>query len=348
MEPDLTTVLSEPPEIKNLARYIGDCHKPACFCLSFDEWNRRDIPQWATRDLGATTGSSGFLADERIPDVMDAVRPVSLIGQIPIQVISGLTTTVRLPRVATGTTSGSAAENATISESDPTFGSAGGLRPLRISTHCHYSRQLLQQAGGQGFSNMIKRDIARGIAYQMDNQIINGSPGANPGQCQGILAQAGGSTVSSGFTFAGALAATTVSWMIWLTAIKNMEAIGIKPSQWLVGPTTALKARTIQRGAGQALFLMHPDAGADGGFATERIAKYPVIETPYLANTVENVILGQWNLCYILVWGNGIEITIDPYSAAAQGEVQITGTLLWNFCIRHPGAVAVSTDGGNQ
>ena len=155
-EPDLTTVLSEPPEIKNLARFIADGNKRRSFCLSFEDWNRRDIPSWAQRDLGVSTGSSQFLADERIPDVLDAIRPVSLLGQLPIQVLSGLTTTVRLPRVATGTTSGSAAENATISESDPTFGSAGGLRPLRISTHVHYSRQLLAQAGGQGFDRMIK------------------------------------------------------------------------------------------------------------------------------------------------------------------------------------------------
>jgi len=344
-DPDLTTVLSEPPEIKNLAQFIANGRERRSFCLGFDDWNRG---AWGQRDLGVSTGSAQFLAGETIPDVLAAVRPVSLIGQIPIQVLSGLTTAFRLPRVATGTTSGSAAENAAISESDPTFGSAGGLRPLRISTVVKYSRQVLAQAGGQGFNRIIQTDIARGLAYQMDNQIINGAPGANPGQCQGILSQAGGSTVSSGFTFGGALAATTGSWMIWITAIKNMEAIGIQPSHWLIGTTTALKARTIQRGAGQAMFLLHPDATSDAGFATERIAKYPVIVTPYLTNTVENVLLGQWNLCYILVWGNGIEITVDPYSAAATGEVQITGTLLWNFCIRHPGAVAVSTDGGNQ
>src|SRR5271165_1297786 len=356
-------LLRDPEPIDNLARAVYDMKHGGSINLSFDDWSRLDMPQRATRDLTADDPAKTgyYLVTQKIPDVLDALRPVSMIGQLPMTVISGLTGAVTLPRVNTGTAGvgyieyGSAA---TTPESDPTFGAAGTLRPLRITTHVHFSRQLLAQSSGQGISDILKRDIAQGIAQQMDQQIITGGTGTATGQCQGILAMMAGSTVSTGFTFGGALAATLGSWQKWLIPIELMEAAYVKPSHWLIGPVTAQHARAIQRGAGQALFLLHPDAdggaapnfgpvGGVGTHAIERIAKYPVCVTPYLA-TVENVILAQWNLCYICIWGTGIELVVDPYSAAGQGEVQITGNLMWNFAVRHPAAIAISTDAGSQ
>lgn len=310
--------------------------------LDFEEFNRREVPPWVTRDLNTTTAAGGaFLVTEKVPDVLDALRPVSLLGRLPIQVISGLQGMVKLPRVSAGTTGTTAVETTTVSEADPTFGAGASAQPLRLATNVKYSRQLLAQAGGQGLSQIIKNDIARGLAQQLDQQMISGSnAGGATGQATGILNQVSGATVDANFTFGGAQ--TSGSWTVYLAAQKNMEALFVQPGAWLVGPVTAQKTRALLRGSGQALFLVDP--GHDG---LEYIGKFPMIITPYLA-TVENVILGQWNLVHVLVWGNGIEITVDPYSAAATGEISVTGNLMWNFCVRHPAAVAVSTDSGAQ
>src|SRR5271166_1584947 len=361
-------LLRDPEPIDNLARAVYDMQHGGSINLSFDDWSRRDIPQRMARDLTADDpAKTGFyLVTQKIPDVLDALRPVSMIGQLPITVISGLTGAVTLPRVQTGTQGVGYIEygaGAVTPESDPVFGAVGTLRPLRISTHVHFSRQLLAQSSGQGVSDILKRDIALGIAQQMDQQIVTGGTGTATGQAVGILNQVAGLT--NGFTIgghlgstvaaSGNLAASDFGWNAVCEACRLLETTFARPDHWLIGPATAKVARVALRGGSAARLLVdtdpiqpiNGDPTRNSIFGVEMLGRYPVCVTPYL-NTVENMILAQWSLCYICIWGSGIELVVDPYSAAGQGEVQITGNLMWNFAIRHPAAIAISTDAGNQ
>src|SRR5271166_570620 len=221
-------LLRDPEPIDNLARAVYDMKHGGSINLSFDDWSRLDMPQRATRDLTADDPAKTcfYLVTQKIPDVLDALRPVSMIGQLPITVISGLTGAVTLPRVQTGTQGVGYIEygaGAVTPESDPVFGAVGTLRPLRISTHVHFSRQLLAQSSGQGISDILKRDIAQGIAQQMDQQIISGGTGSATGQCQGILAMMAGFTNSftiganhlgTAVAASGNLAASDFGWNI--------------------------------------------------------------------------------------------------------------------------------------
>src|SRR5271165_5930535 len=121
-------LLNEPEPIDNLARAIYDMKRGGSINLGFADWSRRDgQPRRMTRDLTADDpAKTGFyLVTEKIPDVLDALRPVSMIGQLPITVISGLTGAVTLPRVQTGTQGVGYIEygaGAVTPESDPAFG----------------------------------------------------------------------------------------------------------------------------------------------------------------------------------------------------------------------------------
>jgi len=363
-------LLNEPEPIDNLARAIYDMKRGGSINLGFDDWARLDNqPKRMQRDLTADDPSKTgyYLVTQKIPDVLDALRPVSMIGQLPITVISGLTGAVTLPRVNTGTAGVGYIEygaGAVTPESDPGFGAAGTLRPLRITTHVHFSRQLLAQSSGQGISDILKRDIAIGIAQQMDQQIITGGTGTATGQCQGILAMMAGFTntitiganhLGTAVAATGNLAASDIGWNAVTEMQRLLEITFARPDHWLIGPGTAKVARIALRGgsASRLLIDVDPIQPVNGDptrssiVGIEMLGKYPVCVTPYL-NTVENMILGQWNLCYICVWGTGIELIVDPYSSAAQGEVQITGNLMWNFAVRHPSALVLTTDAGNQ
>jgi HK97 family phage major capsid protein len=334
----------------NLARAIltgGRCQIE----LPFEEFNRRDTEGFYRRDLTADDPAKTgyYLVNQRIPDVLDALRPVSLIGQLPITVLSGLSGAISLPRVGTGLQGSTAMEygsgNAT-SESDITFGAPGTLRPLRLTVYNKFSRQLLAQ-GATGISDLVKRDIAYGLAQQLDNQLINGN-GLATGQANGILNQVSGNTTS--FTFGAAAA-----WPAFLVAQNQLEAAYVRPDHWVIGTATAKKVRNVLRGTSAARLLCDVDPicpDIDGEIymsnlvGVEMIGKYPVCVTPYLST--EQAVLGQWNLVYILIWGAGIELTVDPFSAANTGEIAVVGNLMYNICLRHPAALAISTDAGNQ
>jgi len=78
-----------------------------------------------------------------------------------------------------------------------------------------------------------------------------------------------------------------------------------------------------------ALSVMQKDAGS-GLFVRDvlGIAGNPVEVS---GNVFTNGgIVGSWEDYDLFIWGNGVDLTVDPYSKANCGQVVITATMFYN------------------
>jgi HK97 family phage major capsid protein len=282
-----------------------------------------------TRDLNVNASSNAALTvSTSIPEIQQALRPTSLIMKLPIQVIPAEGVFV-LPRLSTGTSATPLSELQVLSSADPSFG-ATGAGPARLSVQVTLSKQLLAQAAGsESLNDVLKRDLARAISQNLDNQIINGNGVA--GTVTGIANLA--STLTP-FTFGAA-----ATWSAYVGAQKQLETnfLDASSSYYLIGPATAAKARQALRGTSTGLFILEDD----------HISNIPVYVSSF-SGVSEQVIVGDWQQVVVGIWGGGFDFTVDFYSKAGSGEVVVTCLLYFNVYVRRPQALVVSTDSGAQ
>ena len=201
--------------------------------------------------------------------------------------------------------------------------------PHRIAVQCTFSRQLLAQAGGNvAFDVFMATELKRAISFQLDTYLLQGT-GINA-QPIGILNQPGLTSNTYG-------APTT--WPMVVAIIKSLEAAYIDNDNavWVLGPSTAAKWRTAIRQASNAFYIVEDHAvGPINAYVST------------LVGPSEQTILSDWSQLLLAAFGDGVDLTVDPYSVASTGEIKITAQFYYQCFIRRPTVFAVSTDSGAQ
>lgn len=243
-------------------------------------------------------------------------------------VVTGLTGNFFAPRVTSAVTVQPLSETALATSSNPTLDQVG-YGPRRLHVQVNISQKLLHQTGG-GVEDLIRAHVRNAIAEKMDQQILYGQGAAS--EPLGILNTPGVNAVLYGG------AATWPNVLASETALANSNADHGKLG-WAISTATRNKWKNASRIAGSNFpsFLM------EGG----EVNDYPAIATTTLSNDNQTV-FGNWDDLYVLIWGNGVEILIDPFSQAVNGEVVFHCELWWNLCVQHPQSFCVSTDSGAQ
>jgi hypothetical protein len=193
--------------------------------------------------------------------------------------------------------------------------------------------------------DFIANDIANAIGVAVDNAAINGT-GTAP-QPLGIMkypVNASGSYTyasrSANVTFGGA-----ATWPSVLAFEKVLEQGLIENDGtfgWATDPTVRDKWQQAPKLAGYPSFLwenMNDDATF--GWVNGRRA---ISSTQLPAG---QVIFAKWSEMLICSWV-GVEILVDPFSLAIQGEIRIRVTLLADIQLRYPLAFCASSDSGAQ
>jgi HK97 family phage major capsid protein len=296
-----------------------------------------------TRDMtvGTFGQGGGFVATEVSSDPIPLLRNKISAVRLGATVLTGLRGNLALPRQTSPSTPYSLPETGQVTASTPTIDQPI-LTPKRISVQVNYSRQLEIQSS-VSVENWLRDDLFSQIAVYLDSMMLAGN-GSNS-QPLGILSTPGIGSI----TFGG-----PVSWGAILnfeSALSNMNAdvTGAKiawvttpqcrnkwkqTAQALIGATT-VSARPIWEGMPQ------PDGSGDG------------IVNGYRAATSNNVpsnlaIYGNWPELILGIFGNGVEIINNPYTGAAQGEIQLFATIFADQLLKHSQSFCASVDPGNQ
>jgi HK97 family phage major capsid protein len=252
-------------------------------------------------DTVANLTQGGYLVEALNLDAADALRPTMAVGALGATIIPApMGANVNLPRLTGVSTASWLTTESTgpIAETNQTFGQVA-FSPSTVGAYTELSRLILLQAGPSPAEFVVRRDLVNVVARALDYAALFGS-GTN-GQPKGLATYAGVSTFSG----------TTMS----LTSIVNAavalgdaldDSAGVAANR-----TTAGLLKTRQEASGSTRLLWEGSlvAGSSVGFPARSSSAY----------TAGSYFLGSWRYLNVVVWGDGIEITANPYGDQASG-----------------------------
>lgn len=313
---------------------------PEGFFVPSEVWGRR-------RDFNVGTASEAgnlVATDLRGDLFVDALREQMVLAQLGAKFLPGLQGNVDIPRKATPGTLGMLTEIGSASETAPVTAKLT-LSPKRVGAYTEFSKQALLQSA-LGLEGLIRQDLVTGAAVLLEYQMINGS-GTAP-NLTGIRNTSGIGTVVAG------TAGATVAWQHFLdleAACANANATPVAAAGYLLNSKTKAKAKGVQRGTNLD-FIIPGDvrASADGSVTVNTFRamvtnNLPSNLTKGSSTTVCSAALfgADWAQLVVGLWG-GPDVTVDPYTLAATGQVRITLNQFADAGVRQPAAFAKVDD----
>jgi HK97 family phage major capsid protein/HK97 family phage prohead protease len=271
----------------------------------------------------ATAGGVLIGTNVMTGSMIELLRNQTLVAQLGAIFLSGLVGNCLIPKQSGGGTSVWLGEGETLTLSQQAFGQLV-LVPRKLGAATEYSNELLRQTGF-AVEAFVRQDLMRCNAIARDLAAIAGTGGKQP---LGIINTTGIGSV----TFGGA--PTWGKIVDHETAIANANALAGSIS-WLMNASVRGKWKQTVKAANTAVYLM--EGNQSNGYNAN------------VSNQVAGgrTILANWNDLILADW-DGMDVKVDPYSAALNDAAR---TIIFQMCdsgVRHPESFAVSTDSGAQ
>jgi len=283
---------------------------------------------FAKRDLEASTFGSGGATvgtDLMSAEMIELLRNKTIVEQAGARLLSGLVGNVAIPKQSGGATAYWLAEGATGTLSDQAFAQVA-LTPNRLFAGTAFTKQFAFQSS-IGVENFIIDDIQAVLKVAKDLAALTGAGAA--GEPLGILNMTG---LSTSVTF-GAAATFAKMLEFWKNvATSNADSGSLA---YITTPATAAK-------------LMAKAKDSNGnGFVWEngKVSGYPAFTTNQMPS--DKVLFGNFKDLIIGEWA-GVDITVDPYTLAADGKIRIIIEMHCDIVARHAASFSKSTDSGAQ
>lgn len=261
---------------------------------------------------------SGFVATN-VPGAIEALRAPSVIELLGTTTLQGMTGNLKFPRVsakATATLEGEVDSNAAAGlEMDELT-----LSPQRASAKTTYSKQLLLQ-GGAAVDLVIAQELQAAMNAIIDTTAFDTLDGAS------INNQSTDGTT----TLTAAIAVAMESAV--LAAGGNLAA-----ARYVMSPSAYKFAKNLAQVASVSALY---DLG------TNTFNGYPAVATPYLVDAssgVGQMLFGNFQQGCILAYFGGIDLLVDPYSAAGTAQIVLHVNRFFDFDVRQAGALSKIID----
>jgi len=298
------------------------------------------IPSEAFRDfnVGTATEAGNLVPTDLRTDLfVDVLRNKMVLGQLGVRVLTGLTASIDLPRKSTASTIGTVTEVGSASETAPATAKVT-LSPKRMSAYVEVSKQAIIQSAIP-LENMIRDDLVMGAAVLIESLAINGN-GTAP-QYTGIRNTTGIGTVVGG---ANGLAPAWSHFVDLESACANANAEPDTLAGYLINTKTRGKAKQTQLGTSLPMIWQN-GAFPLNGYRAAVSNNVPSNLTKGTSTTVcSSAIFGSdWSMAVIGLFG-APDITVNPYSLDATGQVRITINHFGDSGVRQPSAFAKIDD----
>jgi HK97 family phage major capsid protein/HK97 family phage prohead protease len=269
------------------------------------------------RDLVVGTPTAG---GDLVDDVLlagsfiDLLRNRLSIAQAGATMLTGLQGNVSIPRLTSSATAYWVGENAAPSESQQAIDQVN-MTPKTVGAFVDYSRRLLLQSSID-VEGMVRNDLARVIALEIDRAAIYGTGSSNQPQGLTNVSGIGSETLTGTGTFTEYIAMETD------VAAANADAGALR---YIVNATTRGGLKGTKKDAGSGAFV----------FADNEINGYPVIVSNQLASN--DALFGDFSMFIMGMW-SGLDLTVDPYAGATAGTVRVIALQDVDFAVKQPSA----------
>lgn len=298
------------------------------------------IPSDAFRDfvVGTASQAGNLVPTDLSTDLfVDALRNELVFGQLGVRILTGLTADLALPRKATPSTLGTLTEIGSASETAPVTAKPV-LSPKRVGAFVDASKQAIIQSAIP-LEAMLRDDLVMGAAVLIENLAINGN-GTSP-QYTGLR-----NTTGIGTVVAGGNGAAPV-WSHFVDLESKVAVANARPDQrsgYLLNALTRGKLKQTQFATNLPMIWQDGNTPLNG-YRAAVTNNVPANLTKGTSTTVcSSAIFGSdWSMAVLGIFG-APDVTVDPYSQAATGEVRITLNMFGDFAVRHPAAFAKIDD----
>jgi len=278
--------------------------------------------------------AGGYLVAQTTEAPIELLLAQTVLGRAGATSITGLVGNVVFPVHTSGPTAYWVAEDGSITAADTVWGAKTGT-PKQVAARTSLTHQMMAQAS-IAMDSYVMQEQDRRINLAVDLAGLQGT--GIGGEPLGIQNTTG---INAGVTFGGA--PTWADVVQFETDLTTDNALLANP-HFIVSPATAGKWKVTVQAATFPIYLMQPPLVNDGVMAGTSNG-YPALRTSQIAG--DRVFFGCFSELLMLSWASRI-LTIDPFSSAANGRINITVLEFVDFVVRQPTAFSVSTDSGAQ
>jgi HK97 family phage major capsid protein len=289
------------------------------------------------RDLTAGASSNGAkLVDEivQVP-VIEALRARMVMGQLGATVLSGLSSSVSVPKVTAGASGSWVAENAAPSETTQTIGQVQ-LSPKTCAAYTDIGRRLLIQSSAD-VESLIRNDITNALAVAIDSAAVNGGGSNEP---TGIIQHSDVTTTAIG-TNGGA---PTYAKLCDVEAAPENNNAAMGTMQFLTNAKVRKKLRQVEIATNSGLMLFDWRFNTILGYPTTVANIVPSTLTKGSSSVCSAIIFGDFSQVLIGYFGPGIDVLVDPYTGGNAGTVRVSALVDVDVNLRHGKAMSVIAD----
>jgi len=270
-------------------------------------------------DFQATSGDGSGFVSTQVPGVIEALRAPTVIEMLGATTINGATGNLKFPRVS---------EKAGAAEPDTPDNEVGAdagsgleldevtLSPVRVANTTKFSKMLIQQ-GGSEVDTLIARELAAGINTKIDQQAF--------------------AKIVAGVTATdGSGAALTAANLFALE--KSVLAAGgnMANCKWAMSPI----GWEVSRG------LATVDA-INAFWSGQSFDGFPAVASPNVPTgtaSTGDLIFGDFAAGLMLAYFGGLDVLVDPYSSASNGQVHLHLNKFYDCEVRQAGAFSRITN----
>ena len=294
-----------------------------------------------TMNVGTPSAGGYFVPTEKL-GFFDSLFPNSVLDQLGVQRLTGLTAFTDLPGFTTAVTSSWVTETGSQSPADATVVNRA-LSPKLLVGATNISRQLMIQTNNS-IENYILGNIMKSMYSALESAVINGDGSNKP---TGILTTSGISTVSMG---TNGLAPTLAKVLELVQTVQSANA-DVTNGKFLLNPklVAKLKQTVIDSGSGAMILAYNQYFGG----IQNVIDGYPAFSTTNLPSNLDkgtstgvcsSMVFGDFSQVVIGQFG-GIELMIDTNSAAIAraGSIAITVNQYVDSALKQPSAIGTLT-----
>ena len=249
-------------------------------------------------------------------NILDPLRTKNVLADSGANILTGLVGDLQIPAMG--------AENVNWEgETDDAQDGAGTftnvkLTPHRLSAYIDVSKQFLVQ-DSLGAEALIRRDLVNAIQAKLEDTIF-GTEAAEGGRPAGI--------------FHGVSPTKVTDFKGLCTLESDVEDANFYgPAKYIVSPKAKAAMRAMAKSTKSTQLVMEGD-NIDGT---------PVLSTGHIAK--DAFAYGDWSQLYVGQWG-AIDLTVDPYTKAAAGQVRLVINAFFDFKLVRPKAVVYGTTAG--
>ena len=300
--------------------------------LEYDQEAKRNntitglgVPTFAfgeQRNNPQTTANASGMIPTEVGDWAETLQQKTVLGDLATWMY-GLSGDMKLPTLS-GTTAGWTAESTaaavtTATDANTAVGS-GTLQPKQLDAYMDISKMLLAQTNGS-VENIIRTDMNNAIASTLEAAVLgaNAGAGATP---QGVF-NAG--------TVSAATGAMTYQTLLDMEADLADSGADFGRLAYLTTPNGRALLKNIvgQPGTGsygQPTWYENSIDGYDAR-ATGNVSAIA-------GGNPNGIVLGRWDDCVIGQFGTALDVVVDPYTLALNGQVRIVIMSYWDTVFR--------------